>query len=309
MPVIEVVTFGETMVLLLAEPGVPLTEATTFRRTVAGSESNVAIGLARLGHSVGWFGRVGADAFGTVVRRAIAGEGVDTSRVRTDPAAPTGLLVRDAHTERPVDVLYFRSGSAGSRLAADDVDPAYIEGARLLHFTGITPVLSDGARAATERAVDIAAANGVTISFDPNIRRRLADPDRARAVLLPLAERADIVLAGADEAELLTGKPDATGFLDAGAKLVVLKDGANGSLATDGRTTWQRPAVQVTVADPVGAGDGYAAGFLSAWLTGLEVPECLRRGAAISASAVQVIGDVEGLPRDHHDTESGDVRR
>jgi 2-dehydro-3-deoxygluconokinase len=307
--VTEVVTFGETMALLLAEPGVPLTEATTFRRTVAGSESNVAIGLARLGHSVGWFGRVGADAFGTVVRRAIAGEGVDTSRVRTDPDAPTGLLVRDAHTERSVDVLYFRSGSAGSRLAPEDVDPAYIERAQLLHFTGITPVLSDSARAATERAVEIAVANGVPISFDPNIRRRLADPARARAVLMPLAERADIVLAGTDEAALLTGKPDATGFLAIGAKLVVLKDGANGSLATDGDSTWQQPAVNVTVADPVGAGDGYAAGFLSAWLAGLDVPGCLRRGAAVSAQAVQVVGDVEGLPRDHHDTESGDVRR
>jgi 2-dehydro-3-deoxygluconokinase len=309
MRVTEVVTFGETMALLLAEPGVPLTEATAFRRTVAGSESNVAIGLARLGHSVGWFGRVGADAFGTVVRRAIAGEGVDTSRVRTDPDAPTGLLVRDAHTERPVDVLYFRSGSAGSRLAPEDVDPAYIEQAGLLHLTGITPVLSDSARAATERAVEIAVANGVTISFDPNIRRRLADPDRARAVLMPLAERADIVLAGADEAALLTGRPEATGFLNAGAKLVVLKDGANGSQATDGDSTWQQPAVKVTVADPVGAGDGYAAGFLSGWLAGLDVPDCLRRGATVSAQAVQVIGDVEGLPRDHHDTESGDVRR
>ncbi len=305
----EVVTFGEAMVLLLAEPGVPLTEATEFRRTVAGTESNVATGLARLGHRVGWFGRVGADAFGHVVLRSLRGEGVDTSRVVVDPDAPTGLLVRDAHAERPVDVLYFRSGSAGSRLAPSDVDTDYISAARMLHLTGITPVLSEPARAATEKAVAAAKSAGVRISFDPNIRRRLADPDRARAVLRPLAAAADIVLAGADEAELLTGTADATGFLDLGASLVVIKNGAAGSWATDGKTTWRQDATTVRVLDPVGAGDGFAAGFLSGQLAGLDVPECLRRGAALSAQVVQVVGDIEGLPRDHAADPAGDVKR
>jgi len=305
----EVVTFGEAMVLLLAEAGVPLTEATAFRRTVAGSESNVATGLARLGHRVGWFGRVGADAFGQVVQRTLRGEGVDISRVRIDPAAPTGLLVRDAHAERPVDVLYFRATSAGSRLSTEDIDADYIGAAQLLHLTGITPVLSASARAATERAVEVARTSGVTVSFDPNIRRRLAEPERARDVLRPLAANADIVLAGADEAELLTGKPDATWFLDQGARLVVIKRGAAGSWATDGRSTWQQDALPVAIADPVGAGDAYATGFLSGWLTGLDVPACLQRGATLSAQVVQVVGDTEGLPYDHTTEHSGDVQR
>jgi 2-dehydro-3-deoxygluconokinase len=305
----DVVTFGEAMALLLAEPGVPLTEATAFRRTVAGSESNVATGLARLGHRVGWFGRVGDDAFGQVVLRALRGEGVDVSRARLDPAAPTGLLVRDGHGQRPVDVLYYRAGSAGSRLSPDDVDPGYIAAARLLHLTGITPVLSEAAHQATERAVRIARDAGALISFDPNIRLRLTDPDRARQVLRPLAAAADIVLAGADEAELLTGKADASWFLDHGAGLVVIKNGAAGSWATDGTDTWRQGAVPVHALDPVGAGDAFAAGFLSGHLAGLDVPERLLRGATLSAQVVQVVGDTEGLPYGLTAGVAGEVRR
>ena len=309
MNALDVVTFGETMAVLIAEPGVPLTEATSFRRTVAGSESNVAIGLARLGHRVGWFGRVGADAFGHVVHRAIRGEGVDTRHVVVDPEGPTGLLIRDAHGGRGVDVLYFRSQSAGSRLAPADVDPDYIASARILHVSGITPLLSDDAREATAHAVDIARQRGVLVSFDPNIRRRLADDDRAREVLQPLAESADIVLAGDDEADLLSGGTGARWFLDRGADLVVIKQGAAGAWATDGETTWRQPPTPVDPVDPVGAGDAFAAGFLSGLIHGEDVPGRLRRAAAYGAFAVTAVGDTEGLPREIPSAAVTDVRR
>ncbi|HVX46421.1 MAG TPA: sugar kinase [Mycobacteriales bacterium] len=298
---LDLVTFGEAMALLLAEPGVPLTEAASFRRTAAGSESNVAIALARLGHRAGWFGRLGADAFGDTVLRAIRGEGVDTSHVRIDPDAPTGLLVRDCHEQRPVEVLYFRSNSAGSRLHPDDIDPAYIGAARFLHVSGITPVLSDDARAATAAAISAARDAGRTVTFDPNVRLRLAGPERIRETLTPLAKQADIVLAGADEARLLSGIDDderaAAWFLDLGARLVVIKAGSDGAWATDGTQRWVQSARPVRVLDPVGAGDAFAAGFLSGLIENAAPEECLARGAALGAMAVQAAGDVEGLPR------------
>lgn len=298
---LDLVTFGEAMALLLAEPAVPLTEATQFRRTAAGSESNVAIALARLGHRAGWFGRLGADAFGETVLRSIRGEGVDTSRVRIDPDAPTGLLVRDCHEQRPVEVLYFRRESAGSRLHPDDVDPAYIGSARFLHVSGITPVLSDDARAATSAAITAAREAGRTITFDPNIRLRLAGAERARETLMPLAKSVDIVLAGADEARLLSGLDDeeraAGWFLDLGARLVAIKAGADGAWATDGTRRWEQPARPVRVLDPVGAGDAFAAGFISGLIENAGPGDCLARGASLGAMAVQAAGDIEGLPR------------
>lgn len=296
----DLVTFGETMVLLVADAGVPLADASGFSRSIAGCESNVAIAMARCGYTVGWFGRVGADPFGDVVVRTIRGEGVDTSRARVDGRAPTGLLVRDSHPGRPIEVLYFRSGSAGSRLSTADVDPAYLGAARILHVSGITPLLSPTAHDATLAAVEAARSAGVTVSFDPNVRRRLASPERAAEVLAPIAARADIVLTGDDEAHLLTGEPDleraAARLAERGPSLVAVKLGKEGSFATDGQTFWRQPASPAHTVDPVGAGDAYCAGFLAATLDGLDVPGRLARAAELGALAVGVTGDFEGIP-------------
>jgi len=280
---LDVVTFGEAMALMLAEPGVPLRRAHTFRRQVAGAESNVAIGLARLGHRVGWFGRVGADAFGDAVLGALRAEGVDVSRAVVDPEAPTGLLARDCSAARPTEVAYYRRGSAGSRLRPSDVDTGYLGTARWLHVTGITPVLSDGAAAATEAAVRAAHAAGVRVCLDPNIRRRLADPARAAALLRPLLGYADLVVAAEDEADLLG---------DLGPGLVVIKRGSHGARAGD----IEVPAIRVPEVDTVGAGDAFAAGLLSALLRAAPLDVALREASAVAALCVAAPGDTDGLP-------------
>src|ERR671928_1868265 len=113
----DVIALGETMVLLVAEQPGPLREATTFRRHIAGAESNVAIGLCRLGHSAGWISRVGDDEFGRAVVLRIRGEGVDTSRVALDPRARTGVFFRERREVGPIEVVYYRAGSAASRLS------------------------------------------------------------------------------------------------------------------------------------------------------------------------------------------------
>ncbi|MFC4948209.1 sugar kinase [Pseudonocardia sp. GCM10023141] len=300
MPELDVVTFGEAMVVHLAEPGLPLAAAATLRRTVAGSEFNVAVGLSRLGLRAGWFGRLGDDVPGRLVAATLRAEGVDTSRVRLDPDGWTGLLVRDALADRPVTVQYHRAGSAASTLGPSDVDADYLRSARTLFLSGITAVLSDTARAASERAVRLASEHGLTVVFDPNVRRRLGPVERTAAVLRPLAAAAHVVLAGRDEAELITGRgvpaDAAAWFLERAARLVVLKDGARGAWATDGTTTWEQPAVPVHAVDPVGAGDAFAAGFLAARTRGRDVGAALRQGAIVAAAVVAVPGDIEGLP-------------
>ncbi|MGW6460179.1 sugar kinase [Streptomyces sp. NPDC055078] len=307
----DIITFGEAMALLLAEPGRPLEHAESFRRSVAGAESNTAVGLARLGHRAGWFGRVGDDAFGRAVLRTLRGEDIDISRAVTDATAPTGTIVRDCHGERPIEVLYHRAGSAGSRLHPDDIDSAYVASCRILHLTGITAALSGSALDACVAAADAARAAGVTVSFDPNIRRRLLPAESWPHLLAPLIERADLLLTGADEARLLTGARDqdsaAEQLLARGPALVVVKDGARGARATDGTDRWEVPARPVTAHDPVGAGDAFNAGFLSARLRGLPVPDALAEAAVVGAYAVQVPGDLDGLPTARQrDTALGD---
>ena len=313
---LDLVTLGETMVLLLAEQPGPMREATTFRRHIAGAECNVAVGLSRLGHSAGWISRVGDDEFGRAVVFRIRGEGVDTSRVITDPDAPTGLMVRERRDVGPIDLVYYRRGSAASRLSPADLDPAYIGDAKFLHLTGITPALSESCQRAVFDAAEIARAAGVQVTLDPNYRSKLWSRDEFRRVLRDLAARCDILLPGMDEAELLTGESDpeaaARDLRGLGPRWVVLKLGAQGALAVADDQRIQVPALRLErIVDPVGAGDAFAAGFLSGLLRGFDMTEALLLANRCGALAMSAPGDLESLPRRAEVEEQvvGDIRR
>lgn len=280
---------------------------------MTGAEANVAVGLARLGHRVSYIGRVGADAFGEVIRRRLRGEGVGVDHLTTDAAAPTGLMVRELRDLGPAEVIYHRAGSAGSRLDPTDVEAAaeLIGGARWLHLTGITPALSPSGAAACVRARELARAAGATVSLDLNIRRKLWSEADATVVLRALAEGCEVILGGLDEAALVGGlagtledgaradpREAADALLALGARRVVVKLGAAGALHrdTDG-TTLASPAVPVPrVVDPVGAGDAFTAGYIASTLEGVPPETALRAANACGALVVSTVGDIAGLP-------------
>lgn len=303
LPPPDVITLGEAMALLIpTEPG-PLESATRFERGTAGAETNVAIGLARLGLRVGWISQLGDDALGRHLLATMRQEGIDCSHVNVDAAARTGLMFkehvvdgRDARTE------YHRQGSAASRLRAEQLDEAWMCSARHLHATGIFPALSPSCDEAAEQAIRLMRAAGRTVSFDPNLRPALWPSKEAmvRRVNV-LASGCDWVLPGVDEGELLCGSRDpasiARFYLDRGVRLVVVKLGAEGAYWSDGSASGRVPGVRVDrVVDTVGAGDGFAVGLISGLLQGLPIEDSVRRGAWIGARAVQVRGDTEGLP-------------
>lgn len=298
----ELVTLGETMALFLAEQPGPLREAVTFRRLIAGAETNVAIGICRLGHTAGWIGRVGDDELGRAVLFRLRGEGVDVKHARADTEAPTGLVIREQREVGPIEVAYYRRGSAASRLSPDDLDEAYIRNARRLHLTGITPALSATCRATVFAAAEIARSAGVEVVLDPNLRLKLWSKEEARATLRDLASRADVLMPGADEAELLSGESDpeagARALLRLGPRLVVVKTGANGCLAVSDSNRTEVAAMPLQrVVDPVGAGDAFAAGFHVGFFRQLSLEETLWLANRCGALAMTVTGDIEGLPR------------
>jgi len=302
----EIVTLGECLVALVASDPGPLAEARTFRHFVAGAEANVAVGLARLGHRACFVGRVGSDGFGEAIIRRLRGEGVDVRALLHDPAAPTGLLVRNSGGSGALEVLYYRGGSAGSRLTVEDVERAWdgLAGARWLHLTGITPALSGSAREAVERSIELAKSADMTVSLDVNMRRKLWTEAAAAPVLAGLAGRVDVVLGGPDELAVLSrsaadeASEIARAVLGLGATTVVVKLGGKGALAlTAGGQEVSRPAFPVpNVVDPVGAGDAFAAGWISARLRGAGLPAALDAAAACGASVVAALGDMTGLP-------------
>jgi 2-dehydro-3-deoxygluconokinase len=285
----EVVTLGEAMRLLLAEPGVALRRAHTFTSSVAGAETNVAVGLARLGHRVRWLSRVGDDPSGASILATLRADDVDVSRVEVDPGGFTGFLVRDTET-----VEYHRSGSAASHLSAAYVREAGLDGARLVHVSGITAMLSPDAREAVEALFTLARASGAWVSFDPNVRLKLGSADRWRETVGPLLSRADLVFAGEDELELLGQTPDA--LLAGRAQTVVVKQRDKIARAVTADGSWAQPSLVTRVVDPVGAGDALTAGYLSSWLRGAQPAEALRAGAACAALVVGTRTDLEGLP-------------
>jgi 2-dehydro-3-deoxygluconokinase len=156
----------------------------------------------------------------------------------------------------------------------------------------------------------------VRVTLDPNYRSKLWNPDEFRRVLRDLAARCDILLPGVDEAELLTGESDpeaaARDLRGLGPTCVVLKLGAQGALAVADDQRIHVPALRLErIIDPVGAGDAFAAGFLSGLLRGLEVTEALRLANRCGALAMSAPGDLESLPRRAEVEEQvvGDIRR
>lgn len=298
----DLITLGETMVLFSPLTEGPLQYVYHFEKRYAGAESNVAIATVRLGHSAGWVSRLGDDDFGRYILASLRGEGVDTSRVRLDPAHPTGVFFRSrGSVGGGMETFYYRHGSAASHLGPEDLDPVYFRGARILHITGITPALSDSCRAAIYRAVELARQEGLTVCFDPNLRLKLWAPEEARRVLCDLAARADIVLPGRGECGALYGTEDevatAEAILAAGAKLVLVKLGTEGAYLRSATEELRVPAVPVgRVVDPIGAGDGFAAGFLVGWMEGWPLAECARLAVTVGAFATATAGDIEGYP-------------
>ncbi|MCZ1181313.1 sugar kinase [Alkalihalobacillus clausii] len=297
----DVVSIGETMVLFASKEDGQLRYASNFSARVAGAETNTLIGLAKLGHKTGWISRVGADELGAKIIQSVRGEGVDTTYVAMDEQAPTGLFLKEQTTVKTANILYYRKGSAASRLEPADINEDYVKNAKFLYLTGITPLLSKSCEQTTFVLIEMAKKHHVKIVFDPNIRKKLLTEEKQKHLLERLIGMADIVLPGYGEGHYLFGTNNSEEIADRclqlGAQLTVVKLGEKGAYykSTD-QSGYVAPIPVKEVVDPIGAGDGFAAGVLSGLLDGLAIKEAVGRGCAIGAFVTQVHGDIEGLP-------------
>ena len=295
---LDCLTLGEPLICF-DSMGEPLDSTAMVRKYVAGAESNFAIGLARLGHAVGYVGRVGADSCGREIVRTLRGEGVDVTGLTATDAAPTAILLKECLGSGRVEVTYHRAASAGSTLDVSDL-PEDFDGIRRLHVSGITLVLSPSARDATLAAMRRARAAGARVSLDANFRLKLAPV----SVLVEQFERAatlaDEVLIGRSEAALCAGSDDDVAVeryvRSLAVGIAVLKGRRGGATAFSDEGRLEVPARPVDVVDPVGAGDAFAVGFLHAMLAGEAIPDALESGGAVAARVITRHGDYHGLP-------------
>ncbi len=332
--VLDVVALGESMVTFLPTRPGRLADVPSFDRAIGGAESNVACMLAASGHSARWVSRVGADGFGDHLIEAIGEYGVDVSAVRRDPERPTGVYFRTAG-DRAGDgheVAYYRTGSAASAMAAENMDLEAVRAGRVLHLSGITAALSDECFSLLWQ-LTAPRPDRPLVSFDVNFRPGLWHDADGPRVLLDLARRADIVFVGTDEARAawdITGGPEEIRELLPEPGVLVVKEGARGATAFEtvvpravvppgaapdpkkggtpsapGSATHPRPtptpvtfvpALTVTPVAAVGAGDAFAAGFLSATLRELPVRDRLRHGHLMAAATLTAPGDLAAPP-------------
>ncbi|MWC28678.1 sugar kinase [Paenibacillus sp. MMS18-CY102] len=295
----DLITFGESMALFMPPEHRALERAVSLEQGFGGAESNVAIGAARLGVSVGWFGALGDDPFGHMIVKALRGEGVDVSRAKLSSEASTGLMFRESVAGR-LAVHYYRSNSAASQMAPEDLNEDYIRGSKLLHVTGITMALSESCRRTVLRAVEIAKEAGVPVSFDPNLRLKLWPIEEARETLLPMAAQADYFLPGWDELQLLYETSD---WEHVKARLSELKAISIVKSKDDQTVVLNKGKMDTipfypadNVVDTVGAGDGFCSGFLSGIVKGMSPVEAVRLASVTGSLAVQMRGDWEALP-------------
>jgi 2-dehydro-3-deoxygluconokinase len=295
----DVVTLGEALGVFAPSPSGALHAGGSARFAVGGAELNVAIGLSRLGHHVGWAGRVGDDAVGRAVRSVLRAESIDDTHVHVDPDAATGIYVKESVGLGRLRVSYHRSQSAATKMEGAEADFDYLLSGRILHLTGITPALSTSAEELLHQLMSEAARRGVTVSLDANVRHRLVNRRTPTQLLAPFLSAADLLFLSAEEGEELLGIRTATDaverFADLRASVLVVHD-ASGAYAVDqdGVTTVTARALHVV--DPVGAGDAFVAGYLSGHLRGWPVRQCLHLAEVCAAHVVTVEGDHEGFP-------------
>lgn len=302
MEKLDVVTFGEAMAMFMANQSGSLHQINQFTLELAGAETNVAIGLARLGLRAGWVSKVGNDAFGRFIIERLKNENVNIEQVLIDDQHPSGFQLKSKVTEGDPEVQYFRKGSAASHLQIADFNEAYFQSAKHLHMTGIPLAISERARSFAKHALTYMKNNGRTVSFDPNLRPSLwKSKEEMVEQINAVAFRANCVLPGIAEGEVLTGfknpRDIASFYLESGVELVVIKLGEEGAFYKTAFEEGTVPGFKVKeVIDTVGAGDGFAVGVISGTLENLSIQETVSRGNAIGSLAVQSPGDNDGYP-------------
>jgi 2-dehydro-3-deoxygluconokinase len=312
----RIVCFGEVLLRLTAPGRELLLQSGRLDVHVGGAEANVAVALARLGHSTAMASRVPANALGEAAAGYLRRHGVSTEGVSTGPGRMGLYFLSPGAGRRPSDIAYDREGSSFALAGPGDFDwEALLQGADLLHLSGITPALGENSTRAAIAAAETAKANGIAVSFDGNYRARLwerwdGDPP---GTLTRLVEKADILFGNHRDISLLLDRDfsgegearrreaaeamfdrfpgldliasTARHVTDADTHRIAARiDGRSGSAQTD-------EVVVAGIVDRIGAGDAFAAGILHAMRSGLDLEATVKSGLALTCLKHSLAGD------------------
>ncbi len=297
----DVITIGDGMIAMCPIQKGPIIFSNTFERKVGGAEFNVAIGCSRLGLKAGWISRLGNDDFGKHILKTARGECIDISEVKLVDGYQTSVYFREVLSDGASRSFYYREKSPTSTMKLEDLNEEYFKSAKILHITGVFPSISNNNQNIILEAVKLAKKLNLMVSFDPNIRLKMWTKEEMRGFIEKVLPSVDILLIGDEEVEILLKDSNIEKAIETfhsyGIGKVIVKKGAKGAIGSDGKNIYEVSAIKPkAVIDTVGAGDGFAAGFLTALLKGETLENCISFANAVGSLVVGVEGDNEGLP-------------
>lgn len=264
----DVICMGELLVEFVAtERNVSLVQTPGFIKSPGGAPANVAVALSNLGLSSRFVGKVGNDPFGEYLRESLQEKSVDTQFLLKDPQARTTAVFVAVWEDGRKDLCFYRNPGADIMLSEEDVGTPILAGGRCFHYGSVT-LAEEPAASAQRKLLEMAVAQGMMISYDPNYRETLwPDPETAQRKIQEAFQYCHLAKVSDEEWEFVTGTQDLEGgiekILKSGVELLVLSRGENGALATNGTYRIEIPGILVDVVETTGAGDGFLAAMIT----------------------------------------------
>lgn len=305
-----VVCFGELLIdFVPTVNGVSLAEAPAFKKAPGGAPANVAVGIARLGGSSAFMGKVGEDEFGHMLADILKENNVEHKGMRFDPGARTALAFVTLKANGEREFMFFRNPSADMLLTESELDVDLIKQAKIFHYGSIS-LIAEPCRSAHFAAMRIAKDSGSLLSYDPNLRLPLwPSASSAREGILSIWDQADVIKVSEDEVEFLTEGADPyddtviRNLFHPNLKLLLVTEGQQGcryyTKGFSGRVT----GMAVSAVDTTGAGDAFVSGILSQLANDFSLlqeekglREALKFANACGAITVTERGAIPALP-------------
>ena len=293
---LDIIAIGEPMIEFNQSAG---SDSIRYLQGFGGDSSNFIIAAARQGARTGYLTALGDDAYGEMFLDLWRTEGIESTAVKIDRSAPTGIYFV-THGTGGHAFHFYRTGSAASRLGTADIDRDYVAGAKVVHCSGISLAISNSACDACYVAVESAKAAGRMVSFDTNLRLKLWPKDRARAVITDMMSLCDICLPSYDDLSALTGIEDEDTLVDfalaCGAPVVALKHGDQGAIVASPDARHRIAPYPVQAVDATGAGDTFGGAFVARLLAGDDLAAAGRYAAVAAALSTTGFGAVAPIP-------------
>ena len=281
------------------EPHVPLAQVRRFSRYLGGSSANMAVGLARLGARVGMVSCLGTDSLSRFLIDFLQVERVDTSHITTEAGYLPSLAITEVSPPDRFPQVFYRRDPADTLLRVTEDDLAYVAAGGMFVTNG-TSLCASPSRESTYRALERAREAGCRVVLDVDYRAMSwSSPEEAGLAVRLALPFVDVLIGNQPELMLVAGVDDldrATARLRSRVPMVVSKLGESGTRVWTGEESVFLAPYTVEVVSTIGAGDGFASGFLYALRQGLPVIECLHHGNAAAAIVVSRLSCSEAMP-------------